>query len=288
MEFVSEGAFALTGYAPADLVGNRTIAFAQLIHPDDQSYVWREVQAALRENRSYQLHYRILTAARVEKWVWEQGRGVVDPEGNVVALEGFITDITERKRAEEQVRASEHMYRTLLENVPQSVFLKDRDGRFLVVNKAFCTSLGCTEADMVGKTDLEFYPPELAERFRADDRWVMTRRQQLEFEDQRIIHGQSRLVHVLKTPVEDVAGKVVGVLGLRWDVTEQRNLEAQLRQAQKMEAIGQLAGGIAHDFNNLLTGILGNLALAMATFPAGTLAGCCSTTRRRPGCGPPS
>lgn len=269
MEFVSEGAFALTGFTPAELVGNRAIAFAQLIHTDDQGYVWREVQTALRENRSYQLQYRIRTAGREEKWVWEQGRGVADAGGNVVALEGFITDVTERRRAEENLRASEHMYRTLLENVPQSVFLKDRDGRFLVVNKAFCASLGCTEADLVGKTDLEFYPPDLAERFRADDRWVMTRRQQLEFEDQRIIHGQPRLVHVLKTPVEDVSGQVVGVLGLRWDVTEQRNLEAQLRQAQKMEAVGQLAGGIAHDFNNLLTGILGNLALAMGDVPGG-------------------
>lgn len=267
MEYVSEGALALTGYAPAQLICNRAISFAQLIHPEDQDYVWQEVQTAVRKNHSYQLNFRIRTASREEKWVWLQGRGIASPEGPVVSLEGFITDITERKRAEENLRASEGMYRILLENLPQCVFLKDREGRFRVANKAFCTTLGCTEAEVLGKTDLDFFPRELAERFRADDRWVMTRRQPLEYEDPRQILGQARLVHVLKTPIEDMAGQVVGVLGIRWDVTDQRNLEAQLRQSQKMEAIGQLAGGIAHDFNNLLTGILGNVALAMGDIP---------------------
>ncbi|MCX7670564.1 MAG: GAF domain-containing protein, partial [Anaerolineae bacterium] len=96
MEFISDGCRALTGYPSADLVANRRLAYADLIHPDDRMTVWLGVQAALQAGRPFQLIYRIRTADETEKWVWEQGRGVQDAQGQVVALEGFITDFTER------------------------------------------------------------------------------------------------------------------------------------------------------------------------------------------------
>ena len=104
MEFVSEGCRALTGYAPADLVDNRTVAYGKLIHPEDRASVWAAVQMALREERQFQITYRIRTRDGEEKWVWEQGNGLVDSDGRVVALEGFVTDITQSKRTEAKIQ----------------------------------------------------------------------------------------------------------------------------------------------------------------------------------------
>jgi PAS domain S-box-containing protein len=118
MEFVSEGSLDLTGYPPGDLVDNRRVAYGELIHPDDRNLVWEAVQTALKEEQSFQVSYRIVTPGG-EKWVWEQGRGVPAPGGEIVALEGFITDITERvgaqRNLEQRVEERTRELSTLLE-----------------------------------------------------------------------------------------------------------------------------------------------------------------------------
>jgi PAS domain S-box-containing protein len=95
VEFVSEGCLDLTGYYASDLTEGR-VSYARLIHPEDREPVWNEMQSALGKDLPFQLTYRIITASGEEKWVWEQGRTVGSPEGTPMALEGFITDITER------------------------------------------------------------------------------------------------------------------------------------------------------------------------------------------------
>jgi PAS domain S-box-containing protein len=99
MEFVSEGSLELTGYRPEELIGRLRVSYGDLIHPEDQNSIWNEVQTALKESRPFQITYRINTPVAT-KWVWEQGQGVANAAGEVVALEGFITDITERVTAQ--------------------------------------------------------------------------------------------------------------------------------------------------------------------------------------------
>jgi len=110
MEFVSEGCTDLTGYQPSDLIDNHTVAFVDLIHVQDQLLVRDQIQAAVRTRQKFQVMYRILTATGAGKWVWEQGFGVFSPTGDLLAIEGFIIDITDRKNAEEIVKkANKHV-----------------------------------------------------------------------------------------------------------------------------------------------------------------------------------
>ena len=114
-EFVSEGCLELTGYRPDDLVGNRVVSFGSLIVPEDRPAVWETVQEALAERRSFAIEYRILTADGAQKWVWEQGQGVFFSDGEVDALEGFITDITSRRDAEEALSVNQERLKLALD-----------------------------------------------------------------------------------------------------------------------------------------------------------------------------
>jgi PAS domain S-box-containing protein len=107
MEFISEGCVELTGYQVEDILLNQRLSYAVLVHPEDRQYVWEEVQAALQLHAPFKLVYRIRTADGKEKWAWEQGRGVFSQHGELLGLEGFIADITDRKKAEQAVISRE-------------------------------------------------------------------------------------------------------------------------------------------------------------------------------------
>jgi PAS domain S-box-containing protein len=201
--------------------------------------------------------------------MWIEGDYIClyDAEGRITGHFGIQRDITKRKRAEEALAASEAKYRSLVDNLEQGIFLKDEKGRYIAVNEPFCRGLNRPEPEVLGQTDFELYPRPRAAKYAADDSVVLTHARRLEWEEDLPIGGRSRTMRGIKTPVRGGQGAVIGVLGTLWDVTEQRNLEAQLRQAQRMEAVGQLAGGLAHDFNNLLTAILGNLSLVRSSLP---------------------
>ncbi len=102
MEFVSEGAAALTGYRAEELVGSKAVSYGELIHPEDRDLVWHTVQESLSQKQPFILLYRIRTKTDEEKWVWEKGRGIWSEQGNLLALEGFITDITVLKRLQQE------------------------------------------------------------------------------------------------------------------------------------------------------------------------------------------
>jgi two-component system cell cycle sensor histidine kinase/response regulator CckA len=260
----SAGVEKITGRWP-EFYTHDPEAWISTVHSLDRTHIleaYRQLQKG-GEN-SAELEYRVVWPDGTDHWVRNRVIATRDPRGLGVRLDGVMTDIEERKRAEAALRNREIQYLSLAENLEQCVFLKDRELRYRAVNQRFGQALGCAVADILGKTDSELYPPHLAVKYQADDQRVLREGRRLEREEQNFVNAQLRTVHVVKTPVRDEQGEITGVLGIFWDVTDQRLLEAKVRHVQKMEAIGQLASGVAHDFNNLLTVILGNVSLLRA------------------------
>jgi len=182
--------------------------------------------------------------------------------GKQAAVYAIYRDITDRKRAEEALRASEMRYRTFIDATSDLVFLKDESFRYLMSNGANNSFLGKPEGNVIGYTDFDLMPNETAEHCRASDQEALEKGKRVTSEESVGL----RTYQTIKFPVPLPSGRVGLGCYIR-DITERKQAEAQLRQSQKMEAIGELAGGVAHDFNNLLTGILGNIALMRSSLP---------------------
>jgi PAS domain S-box-containing protein len=163
----------------------------------------------------------------------------------------------------------------VIEATPDAIFVKDLEGRYVVVNLAAARFLGKSPAEIVGKHDLELYPEETARRFIEDDRLVLSTGTARSFEGIATGEGGARQAYlVTKGVYRDKKGKILGVYGISHDITELRQTHETLEQtrealfrSQKMEAVGQLTGGIAHDFNNILAVIIGNVELLRVQLP---------------------
>ena len=174
----------------------------------------------------------------------------------------IVRDITERKQAEEALIQSHGLLNTVVEGTPDAIFVKDLNGRYLMMNSAGARFLGKAADEVVGKDDWELFTPDTAANVMESDRRVLATGEAQVFEETATAAGVTRTYLATKGVYRDAHGKPLGTIGISRDITEVKRLEEQFRQAQKMEAVGRLAGGVAHDFNNLLTVINGNSELA--------------------------
>ncbi|NYB51530.1 MAG: PAS domain S-box protein [Methanobacteriaceae archaeon] len=147
MEFISEQCKDLTGYNPSDFLYNKKLAYADIIHPEDQEMVWSEVQKAISMDKPFQIQYRIITRENEVKWVWERGFANRDDEKDLF-LEGFIEDISIRKESEKALRESEENFRALFENSPMAMVTYDKNGNVKFFNRRFIELTGYTLDDM--------------------------------------------------------------------------------------------------------------------------------------------
>jgi PAS domain S-box-containing protein len=233
MEFVSEGCLVLTGYAPADLLNDATVAFGEIIHAEDRDRVYADIERAVAESRPFELSYRIRTREGECRHVWERGRMVARDDTGAVMLEGFIADISERERARTALEDSESKYRLLVENQTDLVVKVDPQGRFEFVSPSYCKMFGKEEEELLGHA----FMPLVHE----DDRATTAEAMEALFRPPHHCYLEQRALTVegwrwlawSDTAVVGDDGEVLAIVGSGRDITGIKNAELALRESER-------------------------------------------------------
>ncbi|MCA9117596.1 MAG: PAS domain S-box protein, partial [Planctomycetaceae bacterium] len=234
----SEGRIALInttmtrvfGWSSSALVGQQfEILLPERFHP-----AYRQCCQILNESVDPQPQSREFMARQAsgQEVPVEIGFNLVRNAG-VQFLFASIVDLTALRRTEAALRDTEAMYASLVESLPLKVFRKDLDGRLQYANSLCAEALGRPDSELLGKTDFDLFPEELAQKYREDDARVI--REGTVFEDiEELRNGKGELteIHVLKAPVKDATGAIVGIQGMFWDVTDRRRAERALQESE--------------------------------------------------------
>ena len=255
--WVNPGFTRLTGYSAREILGQNPRLLKS--GKQDQAFyqnlwetilagrVWHAEMVNRRKDASLYTEENTITPVR-------------DERGEITHFIAVKQDVTERKQAEKALRESEQRFSVFMAHLPVAAFIKDQAGRTLFANKFLQDLFGWRAWE--GKSTPELLPSEVASRMTEDDRKALAQGLLVIQETIVDVSGRERVFDTYKFPIY-VEGNSVLLGGIAVDITERKELESRLRQAHKMEAIGQLAGGVAHDFNNLLLVMRGNAELLL-------------------------
>jgi PAS domain S-box-containing protein len=254
-----------TGWPVSEWIGK---PFAPLVHPDDLALALLNFQRALKKENPPLFELRILTKPggyRIGEFLERE----FIQDQRLAGVLGIARDITERKAIEHALNESDARLRAILDHSPALIFLKDTQGRYLLVNREFETVFHMNLNNILGKTDADLFPPEQASAFQANDRRVLEAGVPLEFEETARHDDGPHTSIVVKFPLRDVTGRIQGVGGIVTDITERKKAMDQLRTvAARMEMMretenARLAQQIRDDLVDPLTGVKLDLELAI-------------------------
>jgi PAS domain S-box-containing protein len=262
--FIGADVKRLTGYAPEEFLSGAA-KWKELIHPGDIDFVKQAFREAVHGKRQVlRVEYRVLHKDGGFRWLADRRQLVYDAEGNFAYVDGLLLDITEGKRSEEELRATYGKLQALIEASPLAIAALDPEGNVTMWNPAAERMTGWNEQEALGRS-LPIVPKEKKREFHALLARAMGGEPLTGVEVRRQRKDGSPIdLSLWTSPLRGHKGVVTGVMAVLADITERKRMEEalrkseeQLRQSQKIEAIGRLAGGVAHDFNNLLTAIRG-------------------------------
>ncbi len=227
-------------------------SFLDFQHPDDRAMVEGIVRRAFETREPFAFDHRIVWSDGSQHWLHGRGDVLVDGSGNVVRMIGTSQNITARKQAESELRKQAH----IVDTISDAVIVTNVDGDVIDWNPAAERIFGYTKAEIIGRPlqllsaaeDVPELARQLSEAYKQHGRWAG----ELPYLRK---DGSYGVADVIVAVQRDANGRASSIISVSRDVTERKRLEAQLQQAQKMEAVGRLAGGIAHDFNNMLTAV---------------------------------
>ena len=212
---------------------------------------------------------------------------VKDQDGQIIGVSKIVHDISDRKRVEEALAQDRNLLRTLIDNLPDCVYVKDTQSRFLAANLAIAHLMGAaTVNDILGKSDADFYPPEMAAEYRADEEGLLRSGQPLVNKDEphRDVNGNRMDILTTKVPITDGQGKIVGLVGITHDITEIKRAEEGMQQAKAAAeaanvAKSQFLANMSHELRTPMNAILGMIDVALPKAIDPTVQDCLQTAK---------
>ncbi len=265
----------LTGYSAEDFLQG-FVAWQSVVHPDDLPAVKTAFREAVGEKkRVLRVEYRIFHKGGDCRWLEDRRQLIYGPDGLLEYVDGLLLDITDNKRGGEELQAMNETLHTLVEASPVAIMTLDKEGYVTLWNPAAERTFGWTKEEAIGRFN-PIVPEEKIEEFHSLRERVLRGEGFSATElHQRKKDGSAIHISLSTATMRDSRGNITGIMSVIEDITERKRIEIalhhseeQLRQAQKMEAVGNLAGGVAHDFNNLLTAIRGYSDLLLHRFDA--------------------
>jgi PAS domain S-box-containing protein len=221
-----------------------------MVSPEDRERLIAAIAQLSPEEPYLRISYRMVRPDGTVIWVERTSRAYFDDKGKMLRIVGMVADITERKRAEEALRASQEQLQAIWDNSPAIMFIKDRQGRYLDHNPQFLKLASLPREQILGKTDEEMFPREQAAAFRTNDRQVLEGKRPLEFEETAEQKDGIHTSIVQKFPLHDAQGQPYAICGIVTDITERKRVEAALRDSEERLRLAAQAGKMyAYDWD---------------------------------------
>ncbi|HWV45955.1 MAG TPA: PAS domain S-box protein [Nitrospira sp.] len=276
--FMSPQAETILGYPVEQWLSSPNF-WVDHMHPEDRDWAPQYCLEEVRKHRAHTFEYRMLAADGRIVWIRDLVSVLIE-NGRVTKLRGIMEDITDRKRIEDSLRDSEERFRTFLDHAPNAMFMKTNDGHYFFTNQCFEQLCHSDREHVVGKTDVELFPRETAEQFRANDRQVIETGKAIEFEETNDLHTNI----VVKFPVRDRLGQIYATGGIVTDITARKQMEFKLQQfAAEMErqnlelaeahmqalaatkAKSEFLASMSHEIRTPMNGVIGMTGLLLDT-----------------------